>query len=325
MLKAKNKSILFAIILTIVLSTGVIVVFQNYKEALSAKIELKFCELPSYNYPPAPLERKFKFPRNVGNLYIAESMPGYSQTSWEYFGQANGNITFPKGHFVFLELTDPNFISELEPYLIQVLDLSAEFEIPFELYTVNQKKKIVHITQEQFKPIEKLQGLYQLVLHNTTITNEMLTEIAKIKTLREVNLWNTQINDEGLQIIREIESLEGLQVGATNISDEGLKYISKLKNLRFLSLTTSHRIKGRKIATAYSENLNITDKGIEYIKALKKLKYLHISNTNVTDKIVGTLSKMKQLELLEITNTKITESGLSKLTNELVSCHIITK
>ncbi|MBW8035822.1 MAG: hypothetical protein FVQ79_09380 [Planctomycetes bacterium] len=298
------------------------------KSQLSKTKVTGFCSSPTYNYLPAPPERIFNFPRNIGKLYIhkAPGMSGFGNASWEYFGDANGNVTLPKGCFAFLELRDPSFISKLKPNLIQVLDLSADVEIPFELYTNNQKKKIVHITQEQIKSIENLQGLYQLILHNTTITDEMLISIAKIKSLREINLWNTQITDKGLKIIGTMKSLEGLQIGATNISDEGLKFISGLKNLRLLSLTTSNRIKGSQTATAYSvSNPNITDKSIECIKDLYMLKFLDISNTNVTDSVVDSLSQMKQLERLTITNTKITKSGVSRLTKELRDCHIITK
>lgn len=326
MSKPKIKLVAISIILVISLLVVIFIYGKNDK-ALSAKLELYLCKTPSYSYLPAPPERTFNFPRNVGNLYINNSpyISGCSNLSWDHFGQANGNITLPEGCFTLLELRDLDFISKLKPNLIQVLDLSADLEIPFELYTTNQKKKIVHITQEQFKSIENLQGLYQLVLHNTTITDEMLINIAKIKTLREINLWNTQITNKGLKIIGTMESLEGLQIGATDISDEGLKFISGLKNLRLLSLTTSNRMKGGQVGTASSDNPNITDKGIEYIKDLSKLKYLDISATNVTDSSVDTLSQMKQLERLGITNTKITKLGLSKLTKELESCNIITK
>jgi len=283
---------------------------------------------PTWFYPPVPGARTIVFPedRVVGNLFTITGAISYVWDSrWELSGPATGRIVLGKGTAAFLEIKEgsSSVISTLEPNSVQVIDFSASFDFPFELYTNNQTKRIVQLSDKDLEPITRMNSLYRLVLHNTTITDESLTYIAEVESLRSINLFNTKITDDGLRLLARLPNLKGLDLGATNISDEGLRYIGECSKLERLSLTESHRTKGNVSAQAYSVNLNITDGGIKHLRNLQFLSQLDISNTDVTDASVDVLSQLKSLRYLDISGTKISETGAKKLQADLPDSRII--
>lgn len=328
----QNKKIIWFVGFTalfVILGVVFYAYFQNSK-TIKEKLEPLLCKVsPAQNYPPVPSARIINFPENeaVGSLYTATGIQSYSfDVNWrEFSSEAKDEIRFAEGTAVFLEIKEgfSSFISELESNSLQAIDFSAPIDLPFELYTDNQTKRIVQLSDEDLEPIGNLNGLYQLILHNTTITNKALFYISKIKSLRLLNLWNTQITDEGLVHLAQLPLLDTIYLGATNISDSGLEHLNKLTQLRCLWLTGSNRKKGNKIATASSVNLKITDAGVHHLNTLRSLEYLVVANTNITDESISILSKLTFLRRLDVSGTMMTEKGIKKLQAALPECRII--
>ncbi|MBW7989589.1 MAG: hypothetical protein FVQ84_06175 [Planctomycetes bacterium] len=329
----RKRNLLAALVLVLIVASVCCIMVKKYSPAkVNKQIENMFCKTPStsaLDYPPLPSERTINFPENeaVGLLYIATGTQSYGNDSnWEeMYGPATGEIKLPEGTAAFLEIEDgfSSFISELKPNDVQAIDFSAPFDKPFELYTNNQTKRIVQLSDEDLEPVKNLNGLYQLVLHNTTITDKALIYISELKSLRLINLWNTKITDDGLVYLAQLPFLDTIYLGATDISDEGLKHLSKLTRLQCLELTGSNRKKGDKQANTSSVNPNITDAGIQHLSALTSLKYLHVADTDITDKGLDILSQLSSLHRLEISGTKTTEEGVRKLQAALPDCKII--
>jgi len=332
MMKIQKKTNLVAALVLVLFVAGVcyIKVYKSPNSKIGRKMEKMFCKAsPTWSYPPTPPERTINFPENkaVGLLYTATGAHSYSYDShWEeMYGPAKGEVKLAEGTAVCLEIKEgfSSILSKLEPNSIQAIDFSAPFDLPFELYTNNQTKRIVQLSDEDLEAIKNLNGLYQLVLHNTTITDKALTYISGLKSLRLINLWNTKITNDGLSYLAQLPFLDTIFLGATDISDEGLKHLSKLTRLRCLWLTKSNRKKGNEIATAGSVNLKITDAGMHHLGALTSLEYLSASDTDITDKSVNILSQLSSLRRLDVSGTKITEEGIRKLQAALPDCRII--
>jgi len=328
-----RRGILFAVILTVIIVGVAFFLFAHpfSKAALQSQTEKLFCKKPSraLDYPPPPEKRILSFPKNeaVGLLYTTTGITnyGYDMPINELHGPAQGDISLPQGTSACLEIKEgfSSVLGTLPPYGVQAIDFSAPVEIPFELNIQNQKKRIASLTDENLEPVRKIKGLYQLILHNTTITDQSLASISEVKDLRLINLWNTKITDKGLVYLAQLPFLDTIYLGATDISDEGLKHLCGLKRLRCLWLTGSNRSNGNNTATAYSVNHKITDAGMAYVNTLTSLENLNIANTGITDKSIDALSQLNSLSYLDISGTKISEEGLKTLQVALPKCKII--
>ena len=318
------------VMLVVILGLGIYYVYlqKNPDNIVAKKMKARFCKpSPTWSYPPRPPARIIVFPgdKDIGNLYTTTSGIGYvGSHGWELLGLARGEIVLPEGTAAFLEVKQgsSSILSSLDLNGIQMIDFSAPHEVPFELYTNNQTKRVVQLSDEDLKPLTKMKTLYRLVFHNTTITDKALTHITEVKSLRSVNLFNTKITDNGLQLLTQLPFLRGLDLGATDITDEGLRHLGKCTKLEKLNLTGSRRTKGNQSAGASSTNLNITDRGIGYLNDLLSLTELRIADTNVTDKSIEVLSQLKSLRFLDVSGTLMSEEGVKKLKVMLPDCRI---
>lgn len=292
------------------------------------KLEATFCKpSPTWAYPPRPPARTIKFPEEeIGTLYTTTAGISYvGSYSWRRLGPAQGNIVLPAGTAAYLEVKTgmADQLAAIDLAGIQVIDFSAPFDFPYELYVNHQTKRVVKLSDSSLQPLAKTTTLYRLILHNTTITDDGLAFIAEVKSLRSINLFNTRITDEGLHLLAELPHLEGLDLGATGISDKGLQYLGNCPKLERVNLTGSNRTKGNQSATAYSANRNITDRGIAYLSKLHSLTELDISNANVSDRSLDALSELKSLRVLDVSGTMISKRGVRKLRKNLPNCRVI--
>lgn len=334
-MKKTVKATIILIVIGIFVITIIGFVLLRKSEPVRNKVESLLCKVPPAGYfpPPAPPQRTVHFPENqsVGLLYTiagdAHYVVGIFSTSWDFFGEACGNIDIPNNVGLRLEVNmspiDMSFLSKFKPDDLQCIDFSAPIDKPFELYVPNQTKRIVPLEDDQLKHLSSLTGLYQLILHNTTITDVGLARLQGLKSLRSINLFNTKITDEGLKYLGKITSLQEIYLGATNITDNGLEHLTTLSQLRVLSLTGSRRTKGNQHADACSSNYKITDEAVKTIKSFKLLQVLDLADTNISDSSIPTLGEFKHLFRLNLSGTLVTDSGTKRLQKALPKCQIV--
>jgi len=233
-------------------------------------------------------------------------------TSWEYLGEAKGEVAIPAGKRVALMLNISSFkdlspLSKLEPNDLDML--LFPFLFPNEMDTAPDDTCMLHIahltgltelnlgctnvSSEGMKHITKLQLLERLTLPKA-ISNSGLSYVAQLKALKRLYFKENNITNAGLRYLGQIASLEELELGGEHIGDAGLAHLAKLKHLKYLIIWGK----------------NFSDKGLAHLKDVASLKILNLSDQPITDKGLQYLSGHTGLENLSLYNTEITDRGL---------------
>jgi internalin A len=179
------------------------------------------------------------------------------------------------------------------------------------------------IIDRQFEQIIRLPKLDSLSLDGCNITNEMLARISNIKNLqpklRLLSLENTKITDKGLGYLNNFKKLKWLYLDQSDITDDGILHLKGLSELNLLSLKETKITDSGLMALKYFPKIyelrlrqtKITDAGIVHLKSLPHLEILDLGETDITDEGLKDLDNIINLGDLAIDHTKVTDKGLT--------------
>lgn len=288
--------------------------------------------MPAPRAPGVQYERRvvhFPRDRSLGSLKVKDAgadekadvldFRRAEYESWEYLGQAKGDVIVPAGKRLGLWVhpatsKDLSGLRRLGPNDLHILWVSRvpEGVRPDDGCTMH---------------LGGLTGLKVLMLVETDVTNNGLRPIRALKSLRKLYVQSEKLTDAGMAHLAELSSLEILEVISPGMTDAGLAHVAKLRLLRELYVW-SPKIRGPGLVHLARlpslMNLNLTgnhfgEANLKYLQtggSVKKLKLEWMQN--LSDAGLANLSNCLQLRDLNLSNTQITGAGLahlSRLTN----------
>ncbi len=301
--------------------------------------------------------RTLRFPadRSLGRLMMQDAtVEGnidsflYSEgdDSWQYLGEAVGNVSVPAGKRLWLTISnqsawkDLSPLSKLEADDIYKLILSGSHEggpkpndtcMPHIAALAGLKTLDIgysNVTSKGLQQLKKIKSLERLTIADP-ISNAGLAQIAELPSLKALyvpavpNLKQNGLTDAGLRNIAKLTSLEELALSSERIGDAGLIHVAKLPSLQYLLL----------------QGDRFTDAGVAHLKNTSSLKILHLGylgkltdvaladlsnlanlenlnlhwNENITNNGIAHLKKMQSLKKLDIGSSQVTDTGLAHL------------
>jgi len=301
-------------------------------------------------------QRVLHFPKNrsLGELKIKDAAtagptkefynigkPDWWMASWEYIGQAKGDVVIPAGKVAALRISKPEQWRDLAPLRrlekddLYLLNIEGSYERgprPGDAsmrhiahLTGLKRLEILYpeMTARGIQPITRLTSLETLLVAGG-FDDAGLAVVSKMPHLKNFYIWHTSyITNAGMRYIGELKQLEELVVSGDMVGDEGLVHLSKLPRLRYLHLY------GKRFTDDGMRHLknipNLKTLQLYWLKQLTDKALLHIAecdnletvsfhhNENITDKGVKNLSTIKSLKRLYVHNSLITDEGLKYL------------
>ena len=233
-------------------------------------------------------------------------------TSWEYLGEAWGDVSVPAGKRLRLTVSpqgwqDLSPLSRLRPddlYHLAFLMLPPPGPKPDDrcmphIARLTGLKELhiweTNITDSGMRYITNLKSLEYLVLPN--ISNAGLVYAAQLTSLKGLYFKSNSVTNAGLAQLANLKSLEELELGGGQLTEAGLVHLAKLPNLRYLLLW------GR----------GFTEAGLVHIANVPSLKILNMQQYQVTDAGLEQLSRLPQLEVVSFSGPPLSDKGFAYL------------
>ncbi|MBN2590117.1 MAG: hypothetical protein JXA96_09655 [Sedimentisphaerales bacterium] len=257
----------------------------------------------------------------IGDENIKTDLPyPFEEINWEYFGNAQGNVTIPQDKIVHLILnswtwqnpTNLSALEQLKPDDIYSLTLSPSWSVGDKFPNDKCLSYVLHlsglktlnldranITSKGLESLAGLKSLERLCLP-ANVYDSGIAAVGNIKTLTLLSISEgNSLTDAGLRHLENLKSLKTLLINSVKITDEGLKALSSLSSLNHLVLRG-----------------NFTNDAALYLKDVSSLKTLKIDPGQFSDTGMKNISNLTQLESLYIHWLKeITDEGVSYLKN----------
>lgn len=293
-------------------------------------------------------ERILHFPkdRSMGQIYVLDGQIqslddfyySFRETDWQYFAQAQGDVTIPAGKKVGLTIDNQDAWRDLSPLSNLKADDLYKLSIHGSYFggpkpSNSCTKHLKHLTGLRILDLDKI-NISDMSFIENFVSLEYLTppdrindagiaKVTKLPNLKGLYLRDNRVTNEGLSNLVESASLEELALGGERIGNAGLVHLAKLPNLRYLLL----------------QGKNFTDSGIAHLKNVPSLRILNVSrlkqltdaalpyvaeipnleavsfywSQNITDEGVVHLKKMRSLKKLNIGQSKVTDIGVAHL------------
>jgi Leucine-rich repeat (LRR) protein len=291
--------------------------------------------------------RILNFPkgRSLGRLMIQDSgtrryissfhyWTTEEDTSWEYLGEARGNVIVPPGKRLALYVSktgieDLSPLSRLRPDDLYLLSLAynphADDRCMLHLSGLTGLKVLslrrTSITSTGLRFIANFKSLERLSLPER-ITDSGLATVTELRSLKGLYFRGSPVTNAGLAHLAELTSIEELDLGGDRIDDAGLAHLAGLPRLRYLMLSGNFSDAGlvhlKKVPSLKILNINIkqfTNAGLAHLSDIAGLENLGLHwMEGITDDGLVHLQKMRSLKKLDINHARITDGGLVHLT-----------
>ena len=157
----------------------------------------------------------------------------------------------------------------------------------------NEKSLFIKNENLSFKPLQYMNNLREVVIHNCNITD--FSFISKASELRKLYIVNCKFSKDELKYLSSLSHLKELSLNIMEI--ESIKCLSDLRNLKDLSLRKIDKLNVEELSNFKSlEHLSLEELSIpnfDFINNLKSLKELCIDKIKIKD-----LSFLKNLTML---------------------------
>jgi Leucine-rich repeat (LRR) protein len=298
-------------------------------------------------------ERIVKFPqgRSLGELYVQDAATErrietfhhwIDGTSWEYLGEARGDVPVPPRMRLWLSVgkdawKDLSPLSQLRPddlYRLSFSYVSPEQKMSApddrcvrHLLNLTQLKVLdlnnTKITAEGLRLIRNLRSLESFTIPAGS-TDAGMAHVSNLRSLRALHFSENKVTSAGLAYLANLSSLEELDLGGERIGDEGLVHVGKLPSLRYLFLWgkgfsdagLAHLRNCRSLRILNLMHLPITNTGLAHLSAFPGLERLDLYDTRVSDAGLVHLKRIRSLKMLGlggIPKGQITDKGLAYL------------
>ncbi|MHC4863981.1 MAG: hypothetical protein ACYTEX_07855 [Planctomycetota bacterium] len=159
--------------------------------------------------------------------------------SWQYIGQAQGDVVVPADKPVQLRILRAN--QDLSP----LAKLRAD-----DLYmlAITIGTEPAYNADETIMPhLSNLTGLQVLHLARTNVTHKGMYYLKGLKSLEYLCIIEPQLDDSAVGALSELPSLEGLYLINGRMTDQGLEHLAKLPSLKEL-VVDGPRVRGPGLA-----------------------------------------------------------------------------
>ena len=157
----------------------------------------------------------------------------------------------------------------------------------------NEKSLFIKNENLSFKPLQYMENLREIIIHNCNITN--FSSISKASKLRKLYIVNCTFSKDGLECLARMSNLKEVTLNCMEI--ESIKFLSDLKNLKSLSLRKIDKLNVDELSEFKSlEHLTLDELNVpsfDFVNNLKSLKELCINKIDVKN-----LSFLKNLTIL---------------------------
>jgi hypothetical protein len=242
----------------------------------------------------------FPVDRSLGKLMVRPmtvqegadgSGPWSLYTGWEFFDQAQGEVTVPAGHQVSLLVWHADGWWDLSPLRQLRPDDLWQLQIHGS-HTGGGKPG-----DSCMQYVAHLTGLGVLDLDRTNVTKAGIQHMLALKNLQHLSVPDL-IDDASMVHVAQLSGLESLVLGQDRVTNAGLKHLARLEFLTELSLGG-----GR-----------MTNDGLAYLAELPRLRRLRLWGKNFTDAGLAYLKKCRSLEYLDLRSlSQTTDAGLVHL------------
>lgn len=157
----------------------------------------------------------------------------------------------------------------------------------------NEKSLFIKNENLSFKPLQYMENLREIIIHNCNITN--FSFISKASELRKLYIVNCTFSKDDLECLSRMSNLKEVSLNGMEI--ESIKFLADLKNLKSLSLRKIDKLNVDELSDFKSlehltlDELNVSS--LDFINNLKSLKELCINKIEVKN-----LSFLKNLTML---------------------------
>ncbi|MDP2895077.1 MAG: M56 family metallopeptidase [bacterium] len=257
-----------------------------------------------------PGSRVVRFPQNrsLGALYVQDASVKreiesfyhwINGTSWEYLGEARGEVIVPAGMNLRLTVS-PTGWQDLSP--LSYLSPDDLYSLSFLMLPAPGPKP----DDRCMPPIAHLTGLKELALWESNITDKGMSFVTKLKSLERLTLPKT--TDAGMAYVGQLTSLKGLYFKENAVTNSGLAQLASLKSLEELDLGG-----GYVDAAGRHHESAITDAGLVHLANLPNLSYLLLWGQGFSEAGLVHIANVPSLKTLNMHQYQVTDAGLEHL------------